>query len=239
MKRLMMACLLAVSSQGWTADLDPECYTLYDMFTRLDSRATIARSNIASEMHDRQCWPALQGATYTQRDTQPQPLISTCNDLVPHIIRLVDEQSDLKILKVYDAKPMTYDTIDKVAGGHDIIRTVTDNKGRSARFRQRLKHGDMPYHVGKQHYTIPGAGTGTYNEDGHYVIHGNIYDDKGVVLVPNSEPFAASPLAGTQRILDCSGEARYADDTWLVQMYMDRDADGEDFIGIAGLMELR
>ena len=232
MKRLVMACLLAVSSHGWAADLDPECYVLYDMFTRLDSRATVARSNIAGEMHDLQCWPALQGATYTQHDTQPQPLISTCADLVPHIVRIVDEQSDLKILKVYNAKPMTYDTIDKVADGHGIFRIVTDNQGRSARVRQSLKHDDKIYVKGEQHYKEP-FDIWSMNPDAP------TYGDKGTVLVPNSEPFLANPPTGTQRILDCSAEARYTDSMWLIQMHLDRDSSGEEFIGMAGLIELR
>ena len=166
------------------------------MFTRLDSRATIARSNIAGEMHDLQCWPALQGVSYTQHDAQPQPAISTCNDLVPHIIRLVDEQSDLKILKVYDAKPMTYDTIDRVAAGHGIFKTITDNKGRSARVRQSLKHDNKIYVRGKGHYKDP-LDIWSMNPDAL------TYGDKGAVIVPNSEPFTCkSHLRARTRILD-------------------------------------
>ena len=235
MKRIVMAYLLAVSSHGLAADLDPECYALYDMFIKLDSRATIARSNIAGEMHDRQCWPALQDASYTQYDPQPQPLISTCADLVPHIIRLVEEQSDMKILKVYDAKPLTYATIDRVASGHSLFQTVTDNQGRSARVRQSLKYHDKVYVPGKQHYKDAGwAQFGAFAPP-----DAPTYGDKGTVLVPNSEPFLAGPPTGTQRILNCSAEARYTDGMWLIQMHLDRDSGGEKFIGMAGLMELR
>ena len=235
MKRLLMACLLAAFSHGVSAELDPECYRLYDMFTKLDSVATIARSNIAGEMLDRQCWPALQDGAYTQPAVQPQPVISTCNDLVPHIIQLVENQTDLKILKVYDPKPMNYETIDKVAGGHDVFQIVTDNRGRSARVRQSLKHDDKVYVRGQGHYKDAGwAQFGAFAPP-----DAPTYGDKGTVLVPNSEPFLAGPPTGTQRVLNCSAEARYTDGLWLIQMHLDRDSGGEEFIGMAGLMELR
>ena len=233
MKRLMLVCLLAVSSHGWAVDLDPECYALYDMFIKLDSRATIARSNISGEMHDAQCWPSLQGR-YGDQHTK-QPVISTCDDLVPHVIQITNNQSanGVRILQIYNAEPMTYKTIDKVANnmGLDVI---TDHKGRSGRVQRNLKHDGKFYVKNKGYYLSP-ADWAKWWDDQDAIKHGN----DGIVLVPNSEPFVASPPTGAHRILDCSAEARYTDGIWLIQMHLDRDLDGQEFVGIAGLMELR
>ena len=236
MKRLMMACLLAVSSHGWTANLDPECYALYDMFTRLDNRATIARSNIAGEMYDLQCWPALQGDS----DMELQPA-TDCGSLVPYVVKMVNDLAHVNgysILNVVDAKAMTYETIDRVADGHDIFQTIADNMGRSMRFRQSLKYDDKTYARGKGHYTGQSTMVG-YDDNGYMITDTPTYGDQGAVLVPNSEPFAASPLTGSTRALDCSTEARFTQGSYLLQMYMDRASDGQEFIGMAVLMELR
>ena len=217
MKRIMMACLLAASSHGWAANLDPECHTLYEQFLAAD---WVNAGRIAGRMHDLQCWPALQGIP----DSQPteQPAISTCNDLVPHIVNMVNA-NETQLMKVYNPKPMTYDTIDRVAEGHNLYQTITDNQGRSARFRKNLMRDGKVYVIGEHYYARGGERIG----------------NQGVVLVPDSPPFAANPLAGTQRVLDCSGEARYTFGMWLIQMYLDRDPDGQEFVGMSGLMELR
>lgn len=51
-------------------------------------------------------------------------------------------------------------------------------------------------------------------------------------------PFAPKPLSGTTRVLDCSAEARFTNGSYLIQMYLDRDSDGQEFFGMVPLMDL-
>ena len=227
MKRLILACLLAASSHGFAADLDPECYRLYDMFTKMDSRATIARSNIAGEMMDRQCWPALQGIPGAPADTQP---VTSCDALVPYIMQMANRDKE-QLLKVHNPKPMTYAVIDQVAENLP-LRTYTDNKGRSARVRQPLKSGNMTYRPGKGYLELVAPGAGDNGTSTRWL-------GKDVLIVPDSAPFAAYPPTGTQRVLDCSGEGRHTSGMWWIQMTMDRDSDGDDFVGLYWLAEMR
>ena len=237
MKRLIMACLLAASSHGWAADLDPKCHELYSEMLAAQSLNEVG--TLAVHMFDNMCWPALQNPSSDNGASGTAiPMATDCQGLVPHIVALVNNQNSAKILKVYDAKPMTYETIDRVADGHDIFITITDNQGRSARGHQSLKYDDKTYIRGKGHYTGQSTVVG-YDDDGYMITDTPTYGDKGVVLVPNSEPFTGDPPTGTRRILDCSAEARYTDGMWLIQMYLDRDSEGEEFFGMTALMELR
>lgn len=231
MKRLMMACLLAASSHGWAADLNPECYELYDQFLAAD---WINAGRVAGEMHDRQCWPALQGIPDGQHAAQP--IITSCSDLAPHIMRMVNaDQTEL--LQLYDPKPMTYATIDRVVEAQPIVSYI-DNRGYPVRVQHPLKHNDKIYVPGKGYYkdVWKHGGRGMIATPG---ANAPTYGDKGAVLVPNSEPFAGNPASGSRRILDCSAEGRYTFGMWLIQMYLDRDPGGQEFVGMAGLIELR
>lgn len=223
MKRLLLACLLAVANHGWAADLDPECYTLYEQFLTVD---WVNAGRVANRMHDMQCWPALQGVS----DNPPtQPAISTCNDLAPRIVQMVNDQNDMKILKIYDAKPFTYDAIDRVLDGMADANQRAVMRGQTPTML-RLQYDELLYVQGK----------GYFNRGDPWTPENAIlYGDNGAIIVPNSEPFTGSPPTGTQRILNCSAEARYTDGVWLIQMYMDQDSSGEGFIGMTGLVELR
>ena len=189
MKRLILACLLAASSHGWTADLNPECYELYSQFLTADY---INAGRIAGRMHDAQCWPALQGIPDSQH---AQPSISTCDDLVPHVVDMVNAQADSqreRVLKIYNAAEMSDEVIEKVAFS----------------------------------WAPPGSN-----------LLSKMDPDRRANITKR-KPFA--PVAsGSSRVLDCSGEARFVDGIWLIQMYMDRDPDGQEFVGMAGLKELR
>lgn len=224
MKRLILACMLAVSNHGWAADLEPECYELYDQFLAAD---WVNAGRIAAKMHTMQCWPALQGVS----DNPPiHPTISTCSDLAPRIVQMVNDQNDMKILKVYDPKPMTYDTIDRVLDGMARANHQAAMRRGQTPVMLQLQHNDKLYVHGK----------GYFNRGEPWNPEKALrYSDNGAIIVPNSEPFTASPPTGTQRILDCSAEARYTDGVWLIQMYMDQDSSGEGFIGMTGLTELR
>ena len=237
MKRLILVCFLAVSSHGWAADLDPECYELYDQFLAAD---WVNAGRVAGRMHDMQCWPALQGIEGSSSDQQVLPTATDCNSLVPHVVKMINDQAHVNgysIVQTADAKVMTYETIDRVADGHDIFITITDNQGRSARGRQGLKHDDTAYVRGKGYYTSPKY---AYNDEGYYVpiSPAYTYGNDGTVLVPNSKPFAAIPLTGSTRALDCSAEAQFTQGSYLIQMYLDRNDNGQEFIGMSVLMEL-
>lgn len=227
-RQLILACLLAISSHGWAADLDPECYELYDQFLAAD---WVNVGRIAGRMHDIQCWPALQASDAHQPS---QPVISSCTDLVPHVIQMVNDQAHANgysILQIYDAKAMTYQTIDRVANNmHELVTNAAT--GQSLQVPKKLKHDDKIYVRGEGHY-LSWVDWKSLNPNAVK------YGSDGTVLVPNSEPFAASPLAGATRLLDCSGEARYTDGTWLIQMYLDRDPNGQEFVSVSGLTELR
>ena len=192
MKRLVLACLL-VSSHGQAADLNPECYTLYDQFLAADY---INAGRIAIRMHDMQCWPALQDIPDSQ---YTQLSISTCDDLVPHVVDMVNAQAANqreRILKIYNAAKMSDEVIEDVA-----FSWVWSEK-KAAELVSKMSPDEKAKRITR-------------------------------------DPFA--PLAsGSSRVLDCSGEARFTSGgIWLIQMYMDRDPDGEDFIGMTGLKELR
>ena len=56
--------------------------------------------------------------------------------------------------------------------------------------------------------------------------------------IQDASPFNKTPK-GTERVLNCTAKARYTQGpTELIQMYFDRDPDGQEFIGMAGLMVL-
>lgn len=225
MKRLILACLLAISSHGWAADLDPECYELYDQFLAAD---WVNAGRVAGRMHDMQCWPALQNPG--SLDNQPTlPPATSCPSLVPHVVKMINdraESSGYSVLQIADAKPMTFDTIDRVAAGHDLY--VINYLGQ--RVRKSLQHDDRIYRPGRGYFKI----SESWTEEN--VLR---YGDNGGVLVPNSEPFTARPLTGSVRTLDCSGEAGFTNGSYLIQMYMDRSSSGQEFIGMQVLMELR
>ena len=239
MKRTLLACLLSVSSHGHAVDLRPECYTLYDQYLAATDWAVVG--HIADKMYDAQCWPALQNpdGSDSRQDLQPA---TNCNSLVPHVVKMINDQSHVNgysILQTADAKVMTYETIDRVDGGHAIFTTISDNRGRSMQVRVPLQHDGKIYYPGKG-YRIPA--TSAYDDDkGHQVMTSPAYytyGNDGTVLVPNSDPFAASPLTGNTRVLDCSAEAQFTQGPYLIQMYLDRNSNGQEFIGMASLMEM-
>lgn len=223
MKRLVLACLLTVSSHGWATDLHPECYELYEQFLAAD---WVNAGRVAGRMHDLQCWPALQGSS----GAALQPA-TDCASLTPHVVQMVNDKADVNgysILQIADPKPMTPGTIDRVAKGHDIFVSTT-----MGRVRQPLQHDGRTWYRGK----------GYSNPRAHYEYGDPVppltYSYGNPLLVPNSAPFAANPLTGDTRALNCSGEARFTQGSYLLQMYMDRDSGGQEFIGMAVLMELR
>ena len=226
MKRLMMACLLAVSSHGWTADLDPKCYQLFEQFEQHVRGDRAKAGGIANGMYYMKCWPALQNPDVSSSQQDPQPA-TDCNSLLPRIVQMINDKAHVNgysIIQTADAKPMTYDTIDRVAGGHSIFMSIADNRGRSMQVRVPLKHDGTNYYLGR--------GYSEFGKFGEYAL-------PDPVRVPNSAPFAASPLSGTTRVLDCSAEAQYTQGSYLIQMTLDRNSNGQEFIGLAVLMELR
>ena len=192
-------------------------------------------------MHDAQCWPALQDG---QKDETELPPTTECADLVPYVEHMVNRQADTtghRILQVADVKPMTWETIDRVANGHSIFRTVrTNTKWGSVRSRQPIRHDGKKYEPGKGYYMSP-----RYEYDDNMVmqptspLHEYLYADDGSPLIPNGKPFAADPLTGSVRVLNCSAEAQYTQGVYLMQITMDRNTAGEEFIGISILMEVR
>lgn len=54
----------------------------------------------------------------------------------------------------------------------------------------------------------------------------------------DASPFNKTP-EGTERVLNCTAKARFTKGpTELIQMYLDRDQDGQEFIGMVGLLVL-
>ena len=74
MKRLMLVCLLLVFSHGRAADLNPECYTLYDQFLSADwvNAGRVAGSNAGQPFKDP---PALH---YSRPQTVPASCRMLC-----------------------------------------------------------------------------------------------------------------------------------------------------------------
>ena len=181
MKRLMMACLLVVSSQGWTADLDPECWEAYDHFTRAGYAGDFYNAGrAAATMYDMQCWPALQGSS----DSTELSPVTDCESLAPRVVNMINDQASNqgspKVLKVYNVKEMDNDTANKVL------------------LNVAMRGLDMYAH----------------------------------------NPIAANPPEGV-RVHNCTAEVRFEQGPMvLIQMYLDRDPDGQEFIGMSNLMEL-
>ena len=231
---LAVALMLAGHSMSApAAELHPKCHQLFVLFEEnIDNHAKAG--GLAKSMHRRNCWPALQGDSSTSPGTARTQPATSCDTLVPYIIHMANKDRT-QLLNVHNPKPMTYAVIDQVSTGHGIFQTIIDNRGRSARVRQSLKHNGKVYIPGKQHYMD--AGWAQFG--GFAPPDAPTYGDKGTVLVPDSPPFAARPPTGAQRILDCSGEGRHTSGMWWIQMTMDRDASGEEFAGLYWLAEIR
>ena len=46
------------------------------------------------------------------------------------------------------------------------------------------------------------------------------------------------PVTGTTRVLDCTASARFQSSQDLIHFYLDRDPDGQEFIGYVAVMTL-
>ena len=46
------------------------------------------------------------------------------------------------------------------------------------------------------------------------------------------------PVTGTTRVLDCTASARFQSGQELIHFYLDRDPDGEEYIGYVPVMTL-
>ena len=95
MKRLMLGILLLAGLPAQAVTLDPDCYRYYEIFNA-EGLTYEEVGKVADKMHEKNCWPALQGLL----DTEPPPAselsqlppITDCNSLVPHIVQMTVEQ---------------------------------------------------------------------------------------------------------------------------------------------------
>ena len=110
MKMLLAAiCMgMAVQAHG-VFELNPECPKLYDMFN-LPNLSYEDVGKIADKMHEKECWPVLQGLI--ELDT-PSNTITDCASLAPHIVQMTKDQateSNPAIAKLYGVKALDQKT---------------------------------------------------------------------------------------------------------------------------------
>ena len=93
MKRLLMGVLLL---SGWThapaMNLDPDCYRYYEIFNA-EGLTYEEVGKVADQMHEKECWPALQGLLDSEPAASELPPITDCNSLVPHIVQMTVDQA--------------------------------------------------------------------------------------------------------------------------------------------------
>ena len=188
MNRLLMGVLLLV---GWphvpAVELDSDCYSYYQLFNAEDLTYEEV-GQIADKMHEKECWPALQGLLDTEPPPAPElstlPPINDCNSLVPHIVQMTVDQET-------EAKPamMKLSLLDRLDG-----------------FNACLQYG-LDYAV----------------------QNGTLTDPYGLARE------LEQTCAGDEKVIRCVGTGRFPYGKRLLHFYLERDTDGDEFIGYSSL----
>ena len=94
--RIVAMALLPISAMAF--ELDPICHQYYDLFKMSDLTYEDV-GKIADKMHEKNCWPALQGLT--NQETQ-MPVALDCNTLADDIA-----QQSPDIVRIYSIEPLS------------------------------------------------------------------------------------------------------------------------------------
>ena len=184
MKRLLMGVLLL---SGWThapaMNLDPDCYRYYEIFNA-EGLTYEEVGKVADQMHEKECWPALQGLLDSEPAASELPPITDCNSLVPHIVQMTVDQAT-----VDSPAMMKLSLLDSLDG-----------------FEACLQYG-LDYAVRSGTLTDP---VGAARE-------------------------LQTACAGDEKVIRCVGTGRFPYGKQLLHFYLERDADGDEFIGYSSM----
>ena len=162
---------------SWTyasaMDLVPECYSYYEMFNA-EGLTYEEVGQIADQMHEKNCWPTLQGLLETEQIPELPP-ITDCDSLVPHIVQMTVDQAT-----VDSPAMMKLSSIERLNRQADCLKLL-----------------------------MPSALTSEAKA--------------------SSEEYCANKVEGI--VLDCTGTARFPNGKPLVRFYLERDPDGDEFVG--------
>ena len=181
MKRLLMGgLLLATWTPALAVTLDPDCYRYYEVFNA-EGLTYEEVGQVADKMHEKNCWPALQGLLDAEPPAPTEamlPPITDCNSLIPHVVQMTVEQET-------EDKPamMKLSSVEQV--NMQAVRMACLELMMPSAFTDEAKAGVEEY-CGKK--------------------------GEGVVL-------------------ECDGTARFPDGKKRVRFYLERDEDGDEFIG--------
>lgn len=169
------ALLLSLWTQAWAVDLHPECYIYYEQYNA--SELTYEEvGQLADKMHEKGCWPVLQGLLETEQ-SEALPPITDCTSLVPHIVQMTVDQA-------------------------------TANTPAMMKLSSLGRLGDM-------------------NSCLRYV-------NKGIVNHAIATSFVET-CAVDDKVIHCIGHARFPYGKKVVRFYLERDSDGDEFIGYSSL----
>lgn len=188
MKRLLLgALLLATWTPALAVTLDPDCYRYYEIFNA-EGLTYEEVGKVADRMHEKQCWPALQGLLDAEPPSAPElsplPPITDCNSLVPHIVQMTVDQA------------------------------TEDNP---AMMKLSL--------LGSMHSQEACV---QYGMD-HAVSNGTLSDPYGLAQ------YLGQACAGDDMVIRCVGTGRFPAGKELLHFYLERDSDGDEFIGYSSM----
>ena len=182
MKRLLMGVLLlATWTPALAVTLDPDCYRYYELFNA-EGLTYEEVGKVADKMHEKNCWPALQGLLDTEPPLVPElsqlPPITDCNSLIPHIVQMTVEQET-------EDNPAMLKLSLKERVDMQAVRMACLELMMPSALTDQAKAGVEEY-CGKK--------------------------GEGIVL-------------------ECEGTARFPNGKKRVRFYLERDEDGDEFIG--------
>ena len=188
MKRLLMGVLLfATWTPALAVTLDPDCYRYYEIFNA-EGLTYEEVGKVADKMHEKQCWPALQGLLDAEPPSAPElsqlPPITDCNSLVPHIVQMTVDQETAD-----NPAMIKLSLLDRLDGYEACIQ-----------------------------YGV------------NYALNNGTLTD----------PYAHAQLLGQacaedDKVIQCVGTGRFPTGKELLHFYLERDQDGDEFIGYSSM----
>ena len=179
----MGALLLAGGTHAQAVELAPDCYRYYEIFDT-EGLTYEEVGKVADKMHEKECWPALQGLLDAEPIASELPPITDCTSLVPHIVQMTVDQ------ETADSPAMMKLSLQDRLDGYEAC---------------------MQYGVD------------------YAVRSGTITDPVGFARE------LGKACAGDEKVIRCVGSARFPHGKLLLHFYLERDADGDEFIGYSAL----
>ena len=183
MKRLLLGVLLlAASTPVLSVTLDPDCYRYYELFNA-EGLTYEEVGKVADKMHEKNCWPTLQGLLDAEPVTVLPP-ITDCNSLIPHIVQMTVDQATED-----NPAMMKLSLLDRLNGYEACVQYGMD----------------------------------------YAVNNGTLTDPYGLAQ------FLGQACAGDDKVIRCVGTGRFPTGKELLHFYLERDPDGDEFIGYSSM----